>query len=177
MIKLLGAICCVCLSLTALSAADGKYLHLTLDVVKGSGDDPMFVIFLENKKGFVKTLYWFSRDDKWFEDLTLWEKKRKKAGYKTWKDEPGIDAVIGPTIAWGKSKSCKIPIQQGKINILDGTYRMRIEQRKDKGGHYKNFKLPLKTTFKGGTLENNGYIKKIEIKVKEASKTKDVVKK
>ena len=142
------------------------YLKITVDVVNGTGDDPMIVVWAESRKGFTKTLYWFSKDEEWYKDLTTWDKKRSSAGYKRWQDEPGVDAVMGPTIPWGGSKTCTIPIQQGKINLLDGSYRLRIEQCKDKGGHYKKFKLPLTKNFTGGVLDKkNGYISKLKIEV------------
>jgi len=153
---------------TAQNNSASAYMEISIDVVKGTGDDPMIVIFLESRKGFTKTLYWFSKDEEWYQDLTSWDKKRSKAGYKIWKDEPDLDGVLGPTIPWGGSKTCRIPLKQGKINLLDGNYRLRIEQRKDKGGHYRQFKLPLHKSFKGGTISKTiGYMSKLEIKVKK----------
>ena len=140
-------------------------MTITIETTEGTGDEVMIVIWVENKKGFTRTLYWFSEDDEWFPDLTTWEKKRAKSGFEIWADEPGIDAVIGPTIGWEEKKSCTIPLVIDGVNILDGSYRLRIEQCQDGGGHYKKFKLPLKSSFKGGALGEFGYIKKLSIKV------------
>ncbi len=158
-------LCCIATASQA-HASDGPRLKITIHVVDGTGDDPMIVLWAENRQGFAKTLYWFSKDHEWYPDLTGWDKKRSDAGIKNWKDEAGIDAVMGPTIPWGSSKSCLIPIKQESFNLLDGTYRLRIEQCKDKGGHYKNFKIPLRSNFAGGELnEANGYISSIKIEV------------
>ena len=153
-------------SVASSTAKAVPHLKVTIDVVDGTGDDPMIVIWAESRKGFTKTLYWFSKDSEWYPDLTYWDGKRTKAGFKQWQDEPGIDAVMGPTIPWGGSKSCQIPIQQGDIDLLSGNYRLRIEQCKDKGGHFKKFKLPLPKNFNGGKLDKPiGYMKSLAIEV------------
>ena len=171
---LMGVLCFVCAA-TA-QAADNSaapstrkkvaaHLKVTIEVVDGTGDDPMIVIWAESRKGFEKTLYWFSKDSEWYPDLTVWDGKRSKA-YKKWQNEPGIDAVMGPTIPWGGTKSCKIPITFGNVDLLSGQYRLRIEQCKDKGGHFKKFKLPLPKNFKGGKLDKTiGYMKSLNIEV------------
>lgn len=154
---------------TPIAAASAKSkkntMTISIETTEGTGDEVMIVIWAESKKGFTRTLYWFSGDDEWFPDLTTWEKKRAKTGIEIWADEPGIDAIIGPTIGWEEKKSCTIPLVVDGVNILDGKHRLRIEQRQDGGGHYKKFKLPLKTGFKGGSLDEFGYIKKLSIKV------------
>ena len=153
-----------CFTLFALSAkllAAEASLTIDVEVGAGTGDPPMIIVWLETNEGdFVRTLQVFSKDKKYYKDLTVW-----------WKSHDGnaadpIDAVIGPTIKYTSSKSASIPLALGGINILDGKYQLHIEQRRDKGGHYKKLRVPLPATFASGSIAGEGYISKINFTVK-----------
>lgn len=141
-------------------AADMMTMNVTL--VAGTSDCPMIVAWLVNDQGkYVKTLHMFSKDYKYFKDMTSWFKSRGSA-----EKNKELDAAIGPTIKWKGNQTCSIPINVDGINLLNGSYTIRIEQNKDKAGHYKSTKIPLPSTFSGATLADEGYIKSLVITVK-----------
>lgn len=145
---------------TEMTAGEGT-MTMEVEVGAGTGDPPMIIVWLETTNGdFVRTLQVFSKDKKYYKDLTVW-----------WKNHDGnaadpIDAVIGPTIKYTVAKSAIIPLVQGGVNLLDGNYQLHIEQRRDKGGHYKKLRVPLPTTFASGSMPGEGYISKITFTVK-----------
>lgn len=142
-----------CLALS-LSAADPQ-LVFDITLAEGSGDKPMIVAWVEKADGtFVRTLQMFSKDKKYFKDMLSWTAAREG---KT----DSLDAVVGPTIAWGQHKVVKVPAG----DLLGGDLVLRIEQRKDKGGHYKKRKIPLTADWPGVTLEKEGYFAKLVITV------------
>lgn len=140
----------------------GKTIDMTFSVRNGTGDDPMIVVWLENDTGdFIRTLHIFSKNKEYYKDMLGWLFKSKA------KEKPAdIDAVCGATIRWNKTGSFSVPAQLGTHDLLDGTYVLRIESRKDKGSHYRNFKIPLPAGYAGGVNEDEGYVKSVEIKVK-----------
>lgn len=131
---------------------------LDLKLVDGGGDKPMIVIWAEKADGtFLRTLHMYSKDKKYFKDMTTWTTAR---GAK--EDAKAVDAVVGPTIAWGKSgEAVKIPAK----DLLAGNIVLRIEQRKDKGGSYTKRKIAVTPDWPGVTLEKDGYIQSLIIKV------------
>ena len=140
----------------------GKTLDMTLAVRNGTGDEPMVVVWIETDTGeFVKTVRMFSPKKEYYKDLLGWAFKSKKT------EKPAdVDAVSGATIRWNKSGTASIPAQIGTHDLLDGTYVVRIESRKDKANHYRSFKIPLPAGYTGGVHEDEGYVKSVEIKVK-----------
>ena len=80
-----------------------------------------------------------------------------------------MDAVSGATIRWNRSATITIPAQIEDHDLLDGTYVLRVESRKDKGKHYRGFKIPLPAGYDGGVHEDVGYVKSVEIIVKDKS--------
>lgn len=141
----------------------GKTLEMTLSVRNGTGDDPMIVLWLENDSGeFIRTLHIFSKKKEYYKDMLGWLFKSRS------KEKPAdIDAVSGATIRWNKSGTATVPAQIGSRDLLDGTYVLRIESRKDKGNHYRGFKIPLPAGYAGGVHEDEGYVKSVEIKMKD----------
>lgn len=139
----------------------GKNIEMTLSVRNGTGDNPMIVVWLETDTGdFVKTLHMFSEKKEYYKDLLGWLFKSRKT-----EKMADIDAVSGATIRWNKSSTITVPAQIGEHDLLDGTYVLRIESRKDKGNHYRTFKIPLPAGYSGGTSEDDGYVKSVELKV------------
>jgi len=139
-----------------------KTLELTFSISKGRGDAPMVVAWLENSTNeFVRTVRMFSTSKKYYKDLLGWASK-----YRTKEKSADIDAVTGATIRWNKSATVSIPVQMGDKNLLDGTYVLRIESRKEEANHYRGFKIPLPAGYTGGVHEDAGYVKSVEIKVK-----------
>lgn len=140
----------------------GKTLEMTLSVRNGTGDDPMIVVWLENDTGeFIQTLRMFSKKKEYYKDMLGWLFKSQKT-----EKAADIDAVSGATIRWNKTGTLSVPAQIGSRDLLDGTYVLRIESRKDKGNHYRGFKIPLPAGYIGGVHEDDGYVKSVEIKVK-----------
>jgi len=139
----------------------GKTLDMTFSVRNGTGDDPMIVVWLENDSGeFIKTLHMFSKAKEYYKDMLGWLFKSKS------KEKPAdIDAVTGATIRWNKTGTLSVPAQIGSHDLLSGSYVLRIESRKDKGNHYRGFKIPLPAGYAGGVHEDEGYVKSVEIKV------------
>lgn len=140
----------------------GKKLEMTFSVRKGTGDDPMVVVWIEKDTGdFVKTLKMFSKSKAYYKDMLGWLFKSRS------KEKPAdVDAVSGATIRWNKTGTLSVPVQSGALNLLDGSYVIRIESRKDKGNHYRNFKIPLPKDYQGGKHEDEGYVQYVEIAVK-----------
>ncbi|MEI6644484.1 MAG: DUF2271 domain-containing protein [bacterium] len=138
-----------------------KTLEITLSVRKGTGDDPMVVLWLENNTNeFIRTVRMFSQSKKYHKDLLGWAFKSRPK-----EKVADIDAVTGATIRWNKKATVSIPVQMGTRDLLDGTYILRIESRKDEGNHYRGFKIPLPAGYSGGMHEDEGYVKSVEIKV------------
>lgn len=143
----------------AVPAAD----HLTIAITGtgGSGDSPMSVLWLVNANGdFVATLRMYSKDAKYYKDMTSWTKAR--TGHEK---EDKLDAVVGPTIKWNGAQTITVPIHQGNLDLLSGAYTIRGESRKDKAGHYKSLKIPLPANFTGLTLDDQGYFKHLAVTV------------
>ena len=151
--------------LGSILAGEKANLRMTVEVRNGTGDDPMIVAWLEDKNGtFIQTLHMFSKDKKYYKDMNIWFDKRKKQGESL----KQVDAVSGATIKWRQSKSAEI-----QFDIPEDTgagYVIRIESRKDKGGHYKSLSIPLAEALQGGTFEHNGYAKKITIEALKDNK-------
>ena len=140
----------------------GKTLDMTFSVRNGTGDDPMIVLWLENDTGeFIQTLHMFSKKKEYYKDMLGWLFKSRKV-----EKAADIDAVSGATIRWNQTAKFSVPAQIGNHDLLDGTYVLRIESRKDKGNHYRGFKIPLPAGYTGGVHEDEGYVKSVEIKVK-----------
>jgi hypothetical protein len=139
-----------------------KTLEITVSVRNGSGEDPMVVAWLENSTNeFIRTVRMFSPKKKYHKDLLAWAFKSRS------KEKPAdIDAVTGATIRWNKSATFSIPAKTEARDLLDGNYVLRIESRKDKGNHYRGFKIPLPAGYAGAVHEDEGYVKSVEIKVK-----------
>jgi hypothetical protein len=148
------------LAVAALAAADPT-LAIDLKTVESSGDPPMIVMWVEKADGtFVKSLQMFSKDRKYYPDMLTWSTARE--GHE---DKPALDAVVGATVKWGQARQVRIPVVAGGVNLLAGDLVLRIEQRKDKGGHYRKRRIPLPADWPGVTLEQEGYIAKLTITV------------
>jgi hypothetical protein len=138
-------------------------MDVEVTVGAGSGDDPMIVVWLENTEGeFVKTLHMFSRDKKYYNDMLAWRFKSRKK-----ENSADVDGVSGATISWKRSRSFSVPVKQDEIDLLDGSYVMRIESRKWKGKHYRNFKIPLTKGYKGSVHPDDGYVTSVKIVLKD----------
>jgi hypothetical protein len=143
----------------------GKTLDMTFSVRNGTGDEPMVVVWLENDTGeFIQTLRMFSTKKEYYKDMLGWLFKSRKTEKLS-----DVDAVSGPTIRWNKTGTLSVPAQIGAHDLLDGTYVLRIESRKDKGNHYRNFKIPLTKGYTGGKHEDEGYVQFVEITVKDST--------
>ena len=147
---------------TLYAEGTNKTLEITVSVRNGSGEDPMVVAWLENSTNeFIRTVRMFSPKKKYHKDLLAWAFKSRS------KEKPAdIDAVTGATIRWNKSATVSIPVKTGTQDLLDGNYVLRFESRKDKGNHYRGFKIPLPAGYTGAVHEDEGYVKSVEIKVK-----------
>lgn len=142
--------------------ADGGSMTFHLELRNGSGDDPMIVLWLEDAdREFVQTLQRFSKAKKYYKDLTTWT--LRSSGAK--EDHKALDAVTSPTIKWNGTGDFSIPLRTDAYDLTKGGYRIRIESRRDKGGHYRTFQIPVEAGFTGGEFEDDGYVKKITIKV------------
>jgi hypothetical protein len=142
---------------TAACAADPQFVF-DMTMADGSGDKPMIVAWIEKADGtFVRTVQMFSKDKEYFKDMETWEAARSG------KADPGFDAAVGATLAYGQHKVVKLSAK----DVLANGYVLRIEQRKDKGGWYKKFKAPLAANWPGVTLEgkNAGYFAKLVITI------------
>ena len=151
----------LCVLVAVVSLASEPSLKFKFDLADVTGDAPMIVLWVEKTDGtFVRTLQMFSKDKKYYPDITVWDTAR--TGKEKQSD---FDAVVGATIHWGQSRELIVPIKTGSTNLLAGDLVLRIEQRKDKGGHYKKCKIPLTANWSGITLEKEGYIKQLTITV------------
>jgi hypothetical protein len=143
----------------------GKTLEITLSMRNGTGDEPMVVLWLEKDTGdFVKTLKMFSQSKAYYKDLLGWLFKSRKT-----EKEADVDAVSGATIRWNKTATLSVPAKLGENDLLDGTYVLRLESRKDGGNHYRGFKIPLPKDYAGGKHEDAGYVQSVEISIKQAA--------
>jgi len=141
----------------------GKTLEMTFSVRNGTGDDPMIVLWLENDSGeFIQTLHMFSQKEAYYKDLLGWLFKSRKTEKLS-----DVDAVSGAAIRWNRSGTFSVPAQIDNHDLLDGTYVLRIESRKDKGNHYRGFKIPLPGGYSGGVHEDAGYVQSVEITIKD----------
>jgi hypothetical protein len=148
----------------ALADGTNKTLEMTFSVRNGTGDEPMIAVWLENTDGdFIKTIQLFSKKSAYYKDLLAWRFKSKSNA----QDAAGLDAVTGATIKWKKAATISVPVKQDGHDLLDGTYVLRIESRKDKGSHYRDFKIPLTKDYKGGKHEDAGYVESVEISIKD----------
>ena len=115
--------------------AGNPEMEMTVKVGRGSGDDPMIVVWAETTDGdFVKTIHMFSKDKEYYKDMLAW---RFKSNKKESKEQ--IDGVSGATIRWTKEKTVRFPVKSDGIDLLDGNYILRIESRQWKGKHFRNF--------------------------------------
>lgn len=151
------------LALTATTwVAAAETLSLNLELKSGTSDCPMIVAWLEDTdKKFVRTLYVFTKHKEYFKDLSSWMKAKG-----TKESDKEVDAVIGPTIKWKGTGVANIPIKVGGIDMLSGKYSIRVEQNKDKGGHYKSTRIALPQGYTGETLNDVGYLKTLTLTVK-----------
>ncbi len=152
----------LCCSLLSLRAADS--LELKLKTVDGTGDAAMYVAWIETVDGaFVRTLMMFSKDKKYYDHMTVWWNP-----HVTREGAAVPDAMISPTLKWSMERTVNIPLDLGDgKNLLTGSYVLRVEQRKDKGGHYKKLRIPLSADFTEKTLQGEGYFKLFTARVKK----------
>lgn len=145
----------------ALAAAEPQIV-LDVTLVEGSGDKPMIVAWVEKTDGtFVRTLHMFSKDNKYFKDMLVWSAAREAGS----EDAKALDAVCGASPTWGAHQVVKVPAK----GLLGGDMVLRIEQRKDKGGHYKKRKVPITANWPGVTLEKEGYLASMVVTVEKCS--------
>jgi hypothetical protein len=164
MVLILLSVAFVPLFNTMLAEETNKMLELTFTIRDGRGDEPMVVAWIENSSNeFVRTVHVFSKKKQYYKDLLAWTSKSAKK-----EKTADIDAVMGATIKWSKSATFAIPVKMGTQDLLDGSYTLRIESRKDNGNHYRDFKIPLPAGYAGGVHEDAGYVKSVDIKVKQA---------
>jgi hypothetical protein len=147
------------LLVTAVSAGDPQ-LVLDLTLVEGSGDKPMIVVWVEKSDGtFVRTLHMFSKDKKYYKDMLVWAAARDTSG----EDAKALDAVVGATPTWTGHQVVKVPAK----DLLGGDMVLRVEQRKDKGGHYKKRKVPITVNWPGVSLEKEGYLASLIVTIEK----------
>ncbi len=145
------------LAAASLIAAAEPTITIDLALKAGSGDKPMVVAWVERTDGtFVRTLHMFSRDRKYFKDMTTWSAAR--AGQET---DAAVDAVSGATVSWASHQKITVPA----TGLLGGDMVLRIEQRKDKGGHYKKDKYPIAADWRGVLISDRGYIASATVSV------------
>lgn len=150
------------------AAEESRMLEMTVSIGRGTGDDPMVVVWLETDTGeFVKTIHMFSRDKEYYKEMLVWNFKSRKR-----KKDAGVDGITSATINWKRDKTIRIPVEVGDVNLLDGSYVLRIESSQWKGKHYRNFKIPLPKDYPGGVHESPGHVKSVKITLKE-SRAKD----
>jgi hypothetical protein len=141
------------LAVGTLAAADPQMV-LDLTLVEGSGDKPMIVVWVEKKDGtFVRTLYLFSGDKEYYKEMLVWSAAREGTS-------ESMDAVTGASPAWAAHQLVKVPAG----DLLAGDLVLRVEQRKDKGGHFKKRKVPITPDWPGVTISEH-YIKDLIISV------------
>jgi hypothetical protein len=123
-------------------------------------DQVMSCLWLEDANGrFVRTLWRFSRDKKWYKDLTVWH------GLSTPVEaDADVDAVTGATIIQGDSGTIRIPTRWKGLDLLSGRYVLRVESAKDHAKHYSSLRVRLNAKSIGGTIEDKGYIRSIKLR-------------
>jgi hypothetical protein len=137
----------------ASAVAAEHHLELSLDVVQGTGDAAMIVAWIEAADGsFVRTAMMFSKDHKYYKDMTSWMKAKDGS------PEELVDAMISPTLKWGADRTVRIPTVVAGVDVLAGGYTLRVEQRKDKAGHYKKIRIPLTPEFTQQVVDDEGYL-------------------
>lgn len=142
------------------TAAD--HLEITCSLLSASGDPPMIVLWVEKTDGtFLHTISMLSKDHKYYKDILKWWAARE--GKESKED---LDASVGATIKWGQERTLNVPLPFAGADILDGNYVIRIEQRKDKGGHYSKDRIPLTAGFTTAEKDKVGYIKHISVTLK-----------
>ena len=142
------------------SRADARMMEMTVSVSRGTGDNPMIVVWAETATGeFVKTIQMFSKDKEYHKDMLAWR-------FKSRNEKSDVDAVTGATINWRRKKTISFPVEENGVNLLDGNHVLRLEARQWKGTHYRNFKIELPKEYTGGTHEDRGYVASVEIVVK-----------
>ena len=147
---------------TSSAAESGRVLEMTLAVGRGTGDDPMVVVWVETDTGeFVKTLHMFSRDKEYYKEMLVWNFKLRKS-----RKRAAVDGITSATINWNREKTIRIPVEAGGVNLLDGGYVIRIESSQWKGKHYRNFKIPLPKDYPGGVHESPGHVQSVKITLK-----------
>jgi hypothetical protein len=158
-----GVVKGVCLLLVAAAGgarADDRMMEMKVSVSRGTGDNPMIVVWAETATGdFVKTIQMFSKDKEYYKDMLAWR-------FKSRNKETDVDGVTGATINWRREKTISFPVEENGVNLLDGNHVLRLEARQWKGNHYRNFKIELPREYTGGTHEDKGYVESVEIVVK-----------
>jgi hypothetical protein len=142
-------------------AAEADGFELTLEVRDGHGDKPMIAVWLEDEKGaFVKTLAVCGLTRKYFNALSTWRLASRNK-------EPGaaVDAVVGATVSWNRRRTLYVPPRVGTRRLLDGGLVIRIESVAHKGQHYRDFRMPIPKDFKGGTVEDPGYVARATFRI------------
>jgi hypothetical protein len=146
------------LTVCAVAAAEPQ-LVFDLTLVEGSGDKPMIVAWVEKADcTFVRSLHMFSKDKKYYKEMLVWSAAREGA-----EDAKAVDAVVGATPSWAGHQVVKVPAK----DLLGGDMVLRVEQRKDKGGHYKKRKIPITADWPGVTLEKEGYLASLVVTVEK----------
>ena len=152
----------LCAQVRGADVPDPAAMTFRLEMRKGSGDKPLVVLWIEDAdRQFVQTVRWFGKRRKYYKALTTWALRSAKA--KEGRAE--LDGVTSATLRWGGSGEFSIPLRTAKYDLTKGGYRVRIESRRDKGGHYRRFLIPIAAGFTGGEFEDKGYVKKVTIKV------------
>lgn len=145
----------LCLAISALAAEPMLVFDITL--ADGGGDKPMIVAWVEKADGtFVRTVQMFSHDHKYYKDMLTWQAARQGK-----EDDKAIDGVVGASLSWSQHKI----VRTSARDLLGGDLVLRIEQRKDKGGHYKKRRIELTRNWPGVTLEKEGYFAKLVITI------------
>jgi len=136
--------------------------QLVFDITPGdgSGDKPMIAVWIEKKDGsFVRSLHVFSKDRKYYKEMLVWSAARGTGS----EDDKAVDAIAGATPTWGGHQVVKVPAK----DLLGGDMVLRVEQRKDKGGHYKKRKVPITANWPGVTLDKEGYLASLVVTVEK----------
>ena len=146
--------------------AAGPVLEIKFETSNGTGDDPTIVVWLEDRRGrYIRTLWMFSEDPDYYHELSSWYLRYRRSRLKSKED---VDAVVGATIKWRRSRTVEVSttLEDGK-SLLAGGYTIRMESTRDKGGHFRTFRIPIGKDYQGGEYEHKGYVKKVTITVKE----------
>ncbi len=122
-------------------------------------DQPMSVLWIEDVDGrFVRTLWCFSRDKKYFKDLTVWHALSSPAELAQ-----DVDAVTGATIIQGDTGRLRIPRKWKGLDLLSGRYVLRVETAKDHAKHYSSMRIPLGPKALGRSYADPGYVRSIDL--------------